>query len=174
MHYFTNFHCEIFHKHRALFHKLSLWNFSQTLLIISQIFIVKFFTDNVKFFTNFYCEFFHRHCALFHKYQFQEISTLWNFSPIFDKKPACEIFHKSAPAGARRKTTSLNLSRVKSQIKSKLIRQEILSLSISLILSFWPAPLYLYYIRIRIGSQPLFEIFYSFFYFYCNIIMIAY
>ena len=140
MHYFTSFHCALFHKLCAILHRVSLWNSLQTLLIISQTFIVKFFTDNVKFFTNFHCEFFHRHCALFHKYQFQEISTLWIFSPIFDKKPACEIFHNLAPAGARCKTTSLNLSRVKSQIQSKLIRQEILSLSTSSIFSFLSTP----------------------------------
>ena len=75
-------------------------NFSQTSCMISQTFIVHCFTNSVQFFTKFHCEFFHKHCALFHKYHFQEISTLWIFSPIFDKKPACEIFHNLAPAGA--------------------------------------------------------------------------
>ena len=65
--YFTNFHC-------ALFHKLSLWNFSQTLCIISQIPISGNF-DIVKFFTN-----------------FRQKTCLWNFSQIGARRRAAQNY----------------------------------------------------------------------------------
>ena len=42
-------------------------NFSQTSCMISQTFIVKFFTNIINYFTNFHCEIFHRQCEILHK-----------------------------------------------------------------------------------------------------------
>ena len=72
--YFTNFHCEIFHRQCEVLHKLSLWIFSQTLCIISQIPISGNF-DIVNFFTN-----------------FRQKTCLWNFSQFGARQRAAQNY----------------------------------------------------------------------------------